>query len=285
MRRILITGGAGFVGSHLQGRLEEQGAYQICSVDCRKKSSKDIELDLTNRDAVVAAVRDGTFSDGQDVVVHLASRLISAENPRDISVLHDNINMAENVAYIAEKSGARKIIHASTMAVYPNKTGTYTEESNPVVSKNSECLYGLSKICSEQILDFLTLQEPTDTVHLRFAQIYGSGMRNDRILSQLEAELKATNCITVYGNGERVSNFIPIESVVDAIAFFIQNDACGTFNIGGEQKSYLQLAEGIIERHGNQDSQIKLVPQGCREQVVLDCSKYQAWLKKGAITQ
>jgi UDP-glucose 4-epimerase len=164
------------------------------------------------------------------------------------------------------------------MAVYPNKTGSYSEESLTVTSQNSECLYGLSKICSEQLLDYFMQGQPVQTVHLRFAQVYGEGMRSDRVMSKMEDELQTGNCITVYGNGERVSNFIPIGQAVDAICRFIRNSAAGKFNIGGEQLSYLDLARRIIGRSGNSASVIRALPQGCREKVVLDCSKYQALL-------
>ena len=70
-----------------------------------------------------------------------------------------------------------------------------------------------------------------------------------------------------------------MEQVVAAICRFAMNNAAGIFNIGGEQLSYLQLAERIIESNGNAGSSIITVPQGCREQVVLDCSKYQTLIK------
>jgi nucleoside-diphosphate-sugar epimerase len=79
----------------------------------------------------------------------------------------------------------------------------------------------------------------------------------------------------VYGNGERVSNFISIGEVARATSFFIRNEADGVYNIGGRQLSYLQLAQSIIDECGNAGSKIIAVPHGCREKVVLDCSKHE----------
>lgn len=281
MRRVLITGGTGFIGSHLRDLLEND--FEVVTVDCRKKWDGDVVLDLTCKDEVSKAIDNGLFGGKIDVVVHLASRLVGTENPNDTSVLHDNIRMAENIAYLAEVLSVDKLVHASTMAVYPNRSGTYNEESVAVTSQNAECLYGLSKICSEQLLDFFLLKHAVKTVHLRFAQVYGAGMRNDRVMSHMEQELESTNAITVFGNGERVSNFIPVKEVVASIHHFITNDSEGTFNVGGEQLSYLQLAQRIVDRKGNVESSVSAVPQGCREQVVLDCSKYQSLLKRGEV--
>lgn len=281
MRRVLITGGTGFIGSHLRDLLEDD--FEVIIVDFRKKRGGDVVLDLTCKDEVSKAIDDGLFGEKIDVVVHLASRLVGSENPNDTSVLHDNIRMAENIAYLAEELSVDKLIHASTMAVYPNRSGTYNEESATATSQSAECLYGLSKICSEQLLDFFLLKHAVKTVHLRFAQVYGEGMRNDRVMSHMEQELESTNAITVYGNGERVSNFIPVKEVVGSIHYFITNDAGGTFNIGGKQLSYLQLAQRIVDRKGNSESSVNVVPQGCREQIILDYSKYQLLLKSGEV--
>jgi nucleoside-diphosphate-sugar epimerase len=283
MRRILVTGGAGFVGTHLCGRLMDGGTEVIVADYCARMGG-GVALDLTSRDVVSRALRDGALGQKVDAIVHLSSRLIGSDNPKDTSVLHDNISMTENVAYLADMLSTRRIIHASTMAVYPNKTGTYNEESLTVTSGNAECMYGLSKVCSEQLLDFLMLQQPVQTVHLRFAQIYGEGMRSDRVMSHMEQELKDTNSITVYGDGVRVSNFIPVDKAVDAICNFITSDAEGIYNVGYEQLSYMDLAERIIKAKGNADSSISTVPQGCREQVVLDCAKYHALLEGGKDT-
>lgn len=279
MRRILITGGTGFIGSYLRKKFETQEEFEVIALDCRKGHDRDVELDLTCKEDVLKALRNGAFGQKIDIIVHLASRLISSDHPQDVSVLTDNIKMAENIALLGRELSPEKIIHASTMAVYPNETGTYNEQSTPSTSRNAECLYGLSKICTEQMLDFFMSNLPTKTVHLRFAQVYGEGMRSDRVMSHMEQELRETNFITVYGDGERVSNFISVDQVVEAIFRFAVNEADGIFNVGGEQLSYLQLAQRIIAAKGDSDSSVISVPQGCREQVVLDCSAYQALLK------
>lgn len=274
-QKVLITGGTGFIGSRLRILLEEDASTEVISVDSRPSSDGGLVLNLACRESVQTAVSDGGFPERINCVVHLAARLVSADNSKDTSILLDNIKMAENVVYLAEALGAEKVIHASSMAVYPNRTGVYSEESITNSVQSAEGLYGLSKICGEQLIDFLLKGTCIKTVHMRLAQVYGDGMRNDRVISMMKQELSDANRITVYGNGERESNFISIAEVVRAISFFIRNEADGVYNIGGRQLSYMQLAQSLIRECGNTDSTITTVPRGCREKVVLDCSKYE----------
>lgn len=271
-----MTGGAGFIGRHLRRRLERNGAWEVVSLDLCAGRDGDPIVDLASRESVEHALRDAHISGGAGVVIHLAARLVGPGQERDMSVLHGNLSMAENVVRLAEGVGARKLIHASTMAVYPNRSGVYSETSPTYVADNTECLYGLSKICAEQVLDFLLRPFGCKAVHLRFAQVYGPGMRPDRTPSRMEDELRRTGVVTVFGGGERESNFIAIDRVIDAFELFLGRDAEGVYNVGDEQLTYRALAGSIVARYGDAGARIALVPQGSRAKVVLDCGKYRA---------
>jgi nucleoside-diphosphate-sugar epimerase len=186
-QKVLITGGAGFIGTHLRILLEEDASAEVIPVDSRP-SEKGLVLNLACGESVQAAVRNGLLPKKIDCIVHLAARLVSADNPKDTTILLDNIKMAGNVACLAEALSAEKVIHASSMAVYPNRTGVYSEESITNAVWSAEGLYGLSKICSEQLIDFLLKGTLIKTVHMRFAQVYGEGMRSDRIIPMMKQE-------------------------------------------------------------------------------------------------
>ena len=141
--------------------------------------------------------------------------------------------------------------------------------------ENNDCLYGLSKFSSEVLLDFSLKNEDIRIVHLRVGQVYGEGMRQDRIIPVMRKELEERNTITVYGNGERQSCFIEIGKLVETVDCFIKNKFDGVFNVGDENKSYVNLAKTVIEQFGNEDSSIKIYPHGNQEKFNLDTSKLQ----------
>ena len=138
---------------------------------------------------------------------------------------------------------------------------------------NPDCIYGLSKFASEVLLDYFLRNEDICIVHLRVAQVYGEGMRQDRIIPVMRKELEEKNTITVYGNGERQSCFIEIGKLLETVDYFIQNKLDGVFNVGDENNSYVDLAEIMIEQFGDEDSTILMNPQGNKEKFNLDTSK------------
>ena len=110
-------------------------------------------------------------------------------------------------------------------------------------------------------------------VHLRISQVHGKGMRDDRIIPFMLEELKSENKITVFGNGERTSNFINVDKLVKEIEFFLQEDISGIYNVGDQNISYLELAQELIDQYGDHNSTIEKEPQGNKEKFILDISK------------
>ena len=167
----------------------------------------------------------------------------------------------------------QKLINFSSIAVYPNKDGFFSEISEIRPSLNTECLYGLSKFCGENILDFYLKNKDIKVIHLRLSQVYGPGMREDRIVKLMEKELKETNKITVFGMGKRASNFINIDTLIKKIRIVLNYNSSDIFNIGEENISYKTLAVRIIQQYGNKDSVVKLTKVGISSNVIIDCSK------------
>lgn len=274
---ILITGSNGFIGKYLVKSLQENN--NIIELYNGKKYLNDnnskITCNLLDKDHINCFLAE---SFQIDFIIHTASKLASTTNLKDMSLLHDNIIIYEHVALVIEKYKPKKVINFSSIAVYPNEDGEYFENSEIRPSANNDCLYGLSKFCGENILDFL--HKTTPIIHLRIAQVYGENMREDRIFKMMRNELQETNMITVFGNGRRVSNFINIEILINKISFFLENDIVGIFNIGEINWSYQDLASQIIIQYGNQTSQIKLVESGISTKFILNIDK----LKKMELT-
>ena len=112
-------------------------------------------------------------------------------------------------------------------------------------------------------------------VHLRVAQVYGEGMREDRIIPVMRKELEERNTITVFGNGERESCFIEINKLVEVIEFFLTHEVSGVYNVGDQNLAYYDLAEIVVNQYGNEESTIVKQPQGSKEKFNLDSSKLQ----------
>jgi len=267
---ILITGANGFIGKHLVENLKNKNNLIELKngENYLNDDNSKITCNLLDKNHINSFLEESLQI---DLIIHTASKLASVKNVKNLSLLHDNIVIYEHLALIIEKYKPKKVINFSSIAVYPNEDGEYFENSEIRPSANNDCLYGLSKFCGENILDFL--HKKTSIIHLRIAQVYGAKMREDRIFRIMQNELQETNTITVFGNGRRVSNFINIDTLIKKIMFFIENDITGIFNIGEKNLSYRDLALQIIKQYGNDKSQIKLVKDGISSKFLLNTDK------------
>jgi nucleoside-diphosphate-sugar epimerase len=271
---ILITGTNGFIAKYLRSHFEDK--HVVYSISRKTKLGvqliNEFEVDLSNLNFVKEVFSKQISRKKIDVIIHCAAVLSGSDN-KDIEVFHINNAITESMIHIAEITKAPKFINISSIGVYPNTTGTYTEKSAVEPSVNHECLYGLSKVCSEELFKFY-LKAVSQVINLRLGQVYGQGMRNDRIFSLMKDELKKNNTITVFGNGERISNFLSIGYLINKIDEIIHNtEISGTFNLGEKNISYAELADMIIKEFGNDSSKIILDESGLASRVIIDCSK------------
>lgn len=271
---ILITGVNGFIGKHLRHHFQSQ--HEIFTISrkagAQSLSANDYEIDLSDVNLVKERFTSNVFVQKIDVIIHCAAVLSTTDN-KDITVFHRNNAITESMIYIAGIVEAAKFINISSIGVYPNSDGTYTEESAIEPSMNYECLYSLSKICSEEFFKFY-LKDSLQIINLRLGQVYGPGMREDRIFSIMKDELQKENTITVFGNGERISNFVSISYFINKIEIIMQNNKIqGTYNLGEKNMSYSDLANMVIKEFGNSSSKIILNERGVKSKVIIDSTK------------
>lgn len=270
---ILITGVNGFIGGNLKKYFHKKHTIFSISRSGAELMKNSVFLDLTDISLVKEVFETNFFEQKIDLIIHCAAVLSNPENNENIDVLHANNAITESMIYIAKKTKTSRIINMSTIGVYPNLDGTYNEKSYLLPSANNECLYSLSKICSEELFSFYLSKEMT-VVNLRLGQTYGYGMREDRIFSIMKNELKNDNSITVFGNGERISNFISITYLIQKIEEIIaKTEISGTYNLGEKNMTYLELAEMIIKDYGDKFSKIILKDKGVKSKVLIDSSK------------
>jgi nucleoside-diphosphate-sugar epimerase len=278
---ILITGASGFIGGYLYDHLSKN--HKVYRVLRNYKDDGDdriFYIDLVNLDDVKYRINDSNEFDIEiDIIIHCAAILADSKNSKNIDLFNDNNRITESVISIAKKCNVKRVINFSTIGLYPNKDGTYNETSQVNPAFNAECLYSLSKFCSEELLTFLLPN--VSIINLRLSQTHGKGMRNDRIYALFINELRTQNTITLWGNGERSSNFISVEYLLSQIDhILVEFGIKGTFNIGQKNMTYLELANQIVEVYGNEKSRIVLIDKGVKSKVYIDCNKLETELNK-----
>jgi len=283
--KVLITGHTGFIGRNISRHLAMQG-HEIVGLSrgLSEESCFDAQVscDLGEPHLCESIIGHKKLK-GVEMVIHASSILADNENLESFDFFYANLRIIENTVKLCKSLQHKMIINLSTVAVYPNIDGDFSEESKTFVGHNPEGLYGLSKICSENIFDFY-LSRSMCVSHLRLSQVFGDGMRDDRIYSIFLNELRETNKISVWGNGERTSNFIDISKLLDILQLFIDTKNPGVYNVGDHNISYKDIAQIIINKFGDKASKIILVPEGNKSKFNLNLEKLHA-LRKNFISK
>jgi UDP-glucose 4-epimerase len=254
---ILVTGGAGFIGQYLVKSLLEKN-YVVTIFDNFSNSTKDsisslvkmgvkiIEGDITRYPEILNAIKD------QDVVIHLAAKISVSEsisNPLETYLV--NINGTRNVLTSCEKNNVKKLIVASSAAVYGEGTSNVKlmEESdtNPISP------YGESKVQMEQeIRDFVSKHD-INCIILRFFNIYGVGQSDEYagVITKFIEKIVHNKPLEIFGDGFQVRDFVAIEDIISSIHNTISYSKSGTYNIAsGKAITINNLAEEMILSSG-----------------------------------
>lgn len=278
---ILVTGVSGFIGSAVFDHIRSitDAGFQVFGTSRSLKEGSIYKADLEIKESVDTMIDNCKYHGiSFDCIIHCASVLATSQNAQNINLLNQNLKITENTIYIAKSLGVKNFIHLSTIGVYPNVDGLYNELSVVNPSANAEGLYGLAKLASENLFDFYLGNKGINVTNLRLSQVYGKGMRTDRIMKIMEEEMLRDKRITVWGNGERVSNFVALEKVVSTIMHFVDDPSAGVFNVGGENLSYAQLAQKVINIKKAKEIEIILLDKGVKSKVFIESKKLDTLL-------
>jgi UDP-glucose 4-epimerase len=250
--KILVTGGCGFIGSHIvehyQGRATEIRVLDNLRTGYRNNldgfDCVFIEGSVTDRQLVRTAM------EGVDLVFHLAALVSVPESMAKPGECVDiNVHGLLNVLEEASSAGVRKLVFASSAAVYGD---------NPVVPKVETMLpepmspYAITKLDGEYYLDLFQREGRLETAALRFFNVFGprqdpKGAYAAAVPIFIEMAVRGED-LTVFGDGTQTRDFIYVKDIVGALAFAAETPAVtGVFNAGyGQQITINDLAAQII---------------------------------------
>ncbi|MBF0479350.1 MAG: NAD(P)-dependent oxidoreductase [Candidatus Omnitrophica bacterium] len=274
---VIITGATGFIGQHLQASLKEHHHILGLTDDKTLVSAEILYLNLLDDKQIEAFGRK--YKAGKiDGIIHLAAAMADPMAKKDSNLLKNNLQVAVNTARLAELIKPQFFINFSSVAVYPNKDGFYTESSAVDMVENNDVFYGLAKFNAEVLFERMLSDKMTVT-QLRLAQIIGKGMRPDRILPVFFKELRDGNQITVFGNGHRVINFIFTDEVVAVLKKILKQPVSGIFNLGSDEQYTLgEIAGYMVKQYGNKATKLVLRKDGLRcQQKIVSAKLKKEW--------
>jgi UDP-glucuronate decarboxylase len=256
--KILVTGGAGFLGSHLCDRLISEGNEVTCLDNFFTGAKQNIIhlLDNPNFELMRHDVVD-PFKAEVDQIYNLgcpASPVHYQHNP--IKTVKTSVMGAINALGLAKRVGAR-ILQASTSEVYGDpevhpQTEDYRGNVNPI---GPRACYDEGKRCAETLFFDYHRQNNVDIRVIRIFNTYGPRMRPDdgRVVSNFIIQALKGEDITVYGDGKQTRSFCYVDDLIEAmIRMMNQEKTVGPVNTGNPNEfTILELAEKVIELTGS----------------------------------
>jgi len=250
--RFLVTGGAGFIGSHIAKELIGKGdviVFDNLTVGTKENVPVGCEFivgDIRDKDRLSEAMKD------VDVVFHNAAFVsIRGSFERLREDLSTNCIGTLNVLEAASDQGVQKVIFASSMAVYGKPKRLPVSELHPL---NPVSPYGLSKAKGELYCKIFEEKYGLKSVILRYFNTYGIGQTPSPYVGVITTFINRAlkkEPLTVFGDGNQTRDFVWVEDVAHANVLATFSNVRGAFNIGsGEEISINQLADIIINYLG-----------------------------------
>jgi UDP-glucuronate decarboxylase len=281
LMRVLVTGGAGFLGSHLCERLVSEGADVLC-VDNYYTGTKDNVASLIGNRRFELMRHDVTFSLYVEVdrIFNLACPASPIHYQRDpVQTTKTSVHGAINMLGLAKRVGAR-ILQASTSEVYGDpevhpQTEGYWGRVNPVGIRSC---YDEGKRCAETLFFDYLRQHQLEIKVMRIFNTYGPRMHpNDgRVVSNFIVQALRGEPITIYGDGQQTRSFCYVDDLIDGMMRFMETpaDFVGPLNVGNPvEHSMLELAETVIALVGGRSTiEYRPLPQDDPKQRCPDIS-------------
>ena len=283
---ILVTGGAGFIGSHLCDALLAKN-HQVTVIDNLSLGRMDNIAHLEGnanfcfvRGEILdlAALRLLFEKNSFDMVYHLAANSDIQKGGKDPDV---DYNLTFNTTYFVlqcmKEYGVKKLFFASTSAIYGETSENLTEDFGPLQPVSN---YGASKLASEAFISAFSASYDIQTWIARFPNVVGDRFTHGVIYDFIGRLKVEPNVLTVLGNGEQYKPYLYVKDLVEGILFVCENSSerFNVYNLGSESRTRVRdIARMVIEEMGLQS---EIVYTGGDRGWVGDVPEFRYDLKK-----
>ena len=278
--KILVTGGVGFIGRHLVEFLLKDN--QVLVYDNLSNSTNENVVSLVNKGAeflkgdVLDFKTMSDFSKNVDVIIHLAAIADVNESVINPDITKKiNVNGTKNVLQCCIKNKIKKIIFASSAAVYGDCKNTITEKTNT----NPQSPYGQSKLDAEKIIKNTCKENEFEYIIFRMFNVYGKGQNKQYagVITKFLENIKKNKSLVVYGDGTQTRDFISIDDIIEAFSLALVLNKNGIYNIAsGKSISINELIQIIFNVFGEKvEIKNKEVKKGDIKNSVVDVSSAQ----------
>jgi UDP-glucose 4-epimerase len=284
--KVLITGGAGFIGVHLTRRLLADG-HEVFVIDNESNGESALVpsgAKYTRGDVTKPGEMEPVFAQGLDAVCQIAGQVSIIKAFSDpVADLRTNTEGTMQVLNLCVKYKVPRLLYASSMTLYGNEAKVPTAETEPCVPN---AYYGITKLAGERYVH-ATGERPDlgfdfSVTSLRMFSVYGPGQSYNNpyqgVLGIFSGNVLRGEPITIFGDGEQTRDFIFVEDIVDGWARALTNKAAKgeVINLGGGRAiSINQLASAVVNAFGLPNHEIRHAPgrPGEQLQVLADISK------------
>jgi UDP-glucose 4-epimerase len=254
--KILVTGCAGFIGSHVVERLLKDG-HEVVGVDdfdlfySRSVKERNLLPFMLNprfrfEQGDLAEMSLAKVLKGMEAVVHLAAQP-GVRNSWGASFhryVTNNVLVTQRLLEESKGRKLRRLVYASSSSVYGDLSGVLNEDMRPMPKSP----YGITKLSAEHLCRLYHAEYGVPVVSLRFFSVYGPRQRPDMAFYKFCQALLQDTPITLYGDGKQVRDFTYVDDVVDAVVSALDREVSGEIlNVGGGSPATLLEALTVLE--------------------------------------